>query len=83
MFFYNPKYFSGLFKKNVGVGLSEYLRALRVRRARDLFSGGIRSVNEVSFLCGYGDPLYFSKVFKRETGKSPVAYLKELKKGGR
>ncbi len=81
MFFYNPKYFSGLFKKKTGVGLNGYLRALRVRRARELFAGGVSSVNEVAQLCGYADPLYFSKVFKKETGKSPVEYLKETKGG--
>lgn len=38
--------------------------------------GGVRSVSEVSFICGFNDPLCFSKVFKQETGLSPADLLK-------
>lgn len=74
---YHPKYLSHLFKKEVGIGFSEYLRDKRVNYARTLFDHGIDSIKNVALLSGYSDPLYFSNVFKKVTGLSPTQYLKE------
>jgi AraC-like DNA-binding protein len=38
------------------------------------------SISAVSEACGFSDPLYFSRVFKKRFGKSPVAYRKEFVK---
>ena len=37
------------------------------------------SISNIATLCGFSDPLYFSKVFKKHTGKSPSVYIKEAK----
>ena len=29
---------------------------------------------EIAAMCGYYDPSYFSRVFKKETGQSPAEY---------
>jgi AraC-like DNA-binding protein len=34
------------------------------------------TVTEVAFAVGYNDPAYFSRVFRTETGKSPLQYRK-------
>ena len=73
---YNPKYLSGLFKRESGVTYSEYLRALRVRYAVSLFDHGIASVKNVAILSGFSDPLYFSTVFKKAVGVSSTEYIK-------
>jgi AraC family transcriptional activator of pobA len=44
------------------------LEALRLLRFTDL------SVGEVAHRVGFGDPLYFSRAFKRHTGRAPLAY---------
>lgn len=44
------------------------LEATRLLRFTDL------AVGQVSHRCGYDDPLYFSRAFKRHEGRSPVAY---------
>lgn len=72
---YHPKYLSHLFKREMGVGFSEYLRDKRINYARTLFDHGIDSVKNVALLSGFNDPLYFSGVFKRVTGLSPSQYL--------
>jgi two-component system response regulator YesN len=41
---------------------------------------GFISVKDISFLCGFNDPLYFSKVFKAKTELSPSQYVKNLSK---
>ncbi|WP_373750296.1 helix-turn-helix domain-containing protein [Jeotgalibaca porci] len=43
-----------------------------------LFQGGEVTVGEVSEKLGYNSNSYFSKIFKKITGKSPVVYLKSL-----
>ena len=76
---YHPKYLSHLFKKEMGVGFSEYLRNKRINYARTLFDHGIDSIKNVALLSGFNDPLYFSNVFKKVTGVSPTQYLQEQK----
>lgn len=73
---YNPKYLSHLFKKEMGVGYSEYLRDLRINYARGLLDHGLDSIKNVSLLSGFSDPLYFSEVFKKVVGVSPKEYLR-------
>lgn len=59
------------------VGISEYVATLRIQQACTLLDQGFTSVKDIAFLCGYNDPLYFSKVFKAKTGVSPREYQKE------
>ena len=73
MFFYSKKYLSALFVKNTGERFSEYLNQLRIRQAQLLMSQDL-SVSELAARCGFANPSYFSKVFKRITGVSPVNY---------
>lgn len=75
---YNPKYISHLFKDKMGMAYSDYLRTLRIKYAVTLFDHGIDSVKNVALLSGFSDPLYFSTVFKRHTGRSPSEYKRSL-----
>lgn len=75
---YSPKYISNIFKKEMKMGFAEYLRTIRIKYAVTLFEHGIDSVKNVSFLSGFTDPLYFSTVFKNETGVSPKEYIRNL-----
>ena len=73
---YNSKYLSSTFKKQFGMGLSEYLRILRIRYAVMLMENGVTSVKNVAALSGFSDPLYFSKVFTEMIGMPPSQYKK-------
>jgi len=73
---YNPKYLSHVFKREFGMGFSAYLRLMRIRHAVLLLEGGVTSVKNVAALCGFSDPLYFSKVFTDTVGVSPKNYKK-------
>ncbi len=75
---YNPKYISHVFKKNMGVSFSEYLRSVRIKFAVSLFDHGLDSVKNVALLSGFYDPLYFSTVFKKVVGVSPKDYAKKV-----
>ena len=71
---YNPKYISHFFKKQMGIGYTEYLRNFRIKYAVSLLDHGIDSVKNIAFLSGFSDPLYFSTVFKKVIGISPKEY---------
>ena len=75
---YSPKYISSTFKKQFNVGISDYLKIIRIQNACTLLKQGFTSISDVANQCGYTDPLYFSKVFKQKIGVSPKSYIKTL-----
>ncbi|MBQ3572848.1 MAG: helix-turn-helix transcriptional regulator [Clostridia bacterium] len=75
---FNSKYVSHLFKTKMKVNYREYLRSLRIKYAIFLFEQGISSVKNVAYLSGFSDPLYFSSIFKKETGLSPKEFISNL-----
>jgi len=77
IYFYSEKYLSSLFKKNTGVKFTEYLNELRISYAATLMDEKKLSVSEVALRCGFSDPLYFSKVFKKTIGVTPSEYIKK------
>ena len=77
---YGSKYLSALFKKKKGVPFTQYLRDLRLSHAIFLMEQGVVSVKNIALLAGFGDALYFSKIFKEEMGISPKGYIEKLEK---
>lgn len=67
-------YFSRTFKEVTGTNFSDYINKCRIDIAKELLSNGEMNVKEVCFKVGYNDPNYFSKVFKKYEGISPVNY---------
>ena len=55
----------------VGVSPSDFLRQVRMERARQLVAKSRMSIAEVAYAVGFTDPKYFSKCFKKETGMTP------------
>ena len=76
----NYDYIRKLFKKETGVTPAEYLLKERMALAQQLLSSGISikfspyTVSQVAEACGYSEPLYFSRVFKKYFGVSPSEY---------
>ncbi len=75
---YNPKYLSHLLKTKLQRGFSDYVTTVRIHHAVFLIGQGVTSVKNLAILCGYADPLYFSKVFRRIVGLSPRDYIAGL-----
>lgn len=74
IFGFSRKYLSASFSKNVGENFTDYLTKIRIEHAAELLKSENLSVAELAVRCGYTDPFYFSKVFKRITGVSPSKY---------
>ena len=70
----HPTYFSNLFKKLFKRSPMQFLNDLRMQHARELLNSTAVPVSEIADKCGYHDPLYFSKAFKKNVGVSPRKY---------
>lgn len=73
-FYFNPSYFSNLFKTHMGLGFSEYLLMVRIQNAKKLLKASVESMAAVANMVGFKDPTYFNRVFKKEVGISPLKY---------
>lgn len=72
-------YLSAIFKKDTGKTVSEYIREKRVSHAKHLLATTQLQVQTVALHCGIVDVQYFSKTFKRLTGKTPREYRESLR----
>lgn len=70
----SPTYLSTLFKKEIGIGFSEYLISCRMEEAKRLLKSSNLSVNLIAEEVGYLDPKYFSKTFSKVVGLKPSEY---------
>jgi len=74
-------YFSKLFKEEMNEGFIEYLTKRRVEMAKEMLRDPGRSIKEVGSECGYSDPNYFSRIFKKATGMTPTEYKERAGSG--
>ena len=79
-------YLSRLFKAYKGLTPSQYIQNIRLNNAKELLTAypNITS-KDIAGMVGYQDPLYFSKIFKKNTGIYPseyrAVYQEEKEKG--
>ena len=74
-------YLSHLFHTTTGHRLSVYVNAQRVAHAKLLLSTTAMNVSEVAHSCGYADPGYFARQFRRITGETASAYRTHVVSG--
>ena len=77
----SPAYFSGLFRRCVGMRFVDYVNQVRVEESRRLLAGADFAIVDIAVALGFGDQSYFSKVFKKYTGVSPKRYRQERESG--
>jgi AraC-like DNA-binding protein len=77
----NPAYVSREFSKyfdNLSYG--EYIRKLRIEKAKELLQNSSQSLSEIAYLTGFSDQSHFTRIFKKFTGENPSVYRKSLAK---
>jgi len=77
----NPSYLSREFSKYFeDLSFGEYIRKLRIEKAKELMENPAYSLTEIAYLTGFSDQSHFTRIFKKHTGQSPSDYKKMLKK---
>ena len=74
---YKPDYFGKLFRKEIGVGISEYICSRRIERACYELETAKKSIDEIAQETGFFDTSYFIKIFKRNCGLTPAQYRRK------
>jgi AraC-like DNA-binding protein len=75
-----PNYFSKLFSSREKVRFVDYVALRRVERAKALLSGTDLDATRVAELTGFNSAQYFSRVFRRATGTTPLGYRSRPRK---
>ncbi len=71
-------YLRKLFKKELGVTPHKYLQDKRLKTAADMLRSNYSdsgSIAEIAQTCGFREPLYFSRMFKKKYGVAPSYYI--------
>ncbi|MBQ4136837.1 MAG: AraC family transcriptional regulator [Clostridia bacterium] len=78
---YNSSYFSRVFKRQVGMSVSDYIRATRLENVcRMLESDNNGSIEEIALACGFSDKSAFFREFSASMGMTPGKYRKSKNK---
>lgn len=67
-------YFCKLFHQEEGISFTNYLNAQRISIAKKMLKETNLKVFEISYKIGYSNAKYFSYIFKRMTGFTPLEY---------
>lgn len=70
--------FSRYFRRRMKKNFSQYLQEQRIHKACTLLLQTGRTISDISDLCGYRSPSYFSQVFRSHLKKSPFEYRKAV-----
>ncbi|QOV19948.1 response regulator [Blautia liquoris] len=70
----SPNYLSELFKKNMGMNLSDYLLEYRMKKAKEYLLQPEYKVSDVSKMVGFQDSRYFSITFKKMNQITPLEF---------
>ena len=76
---FSADYIRKLFKRETGVTPHRYLSDLRLTEAEGWLNsmGKEANITEIARRCGFREPLYFSRMFKKKYGQSPLLYVAE------
>jgi two-component system, response regulator YesN len=70
----SASHFSVVFSQETGQTFKEYLTEIRINRAKELLRMTSLRSADIAYQVGYNDPHYFSSVFKKNTGFSPIEF---------
>ena len=65
------------FKKYTGTTPMQFVKSIRITNAQMLLETTNYAVNEISRIVGYDNPLYFSRLFRKQKGCSPSQFRKK------
>ncbi len=75
-------HFCNVFKSATGSSANEYILNVRVKKAKRLLGYTDMNITEISNSCGFNDPNYFARVFKKRLDRTPKQFRLEFKQKG-
>ncbi|MEC3884096.1 helix-turn-helix domain-containing protein [Halobacillus litoralis] len=70
----NPNYLSGVFTKEKGISITQFINQQRIKEAKELLCITHHSLMDISTLLGYNSQSYFTRVFKSIEGIGPKEF---------
>jgi two-component system response regulator YesN len=74
-------YLSRLFSKETGFSFIDHLNRVRVSHAQELLLDRRFHISEAAYMVGFNNPKYFSQVFRKYIGCTPIEYRNQYKGG--
>lgn len=68
------------FKHYTGMTPMQYILSIRIANAQNLLETTGYNISEIAAIVGYDNPLYFSRLFKKQKGISPMEYRKQCQR---
>ena len=72
--YFSETHISRVFRKELGMTVTDYIRAVKVRAAQDMMLGGNASYSEIAYTLGFCSQSHFIYVFRKETHMTPKSY---------
>ena len=74
----SKSYTTRLFRKEMNMTVTDYINRQKLELSKSLLADNTLSLQEVSSRVGYNNYCYFSKIFKKQYGVSPIDMRKRL-----
>lgn len=74
--FVNKYYLSHVFTENFGMSVGQYIRSKKLELAQQHIRQTNLPISDIASQCGFQDPAYFNRLFKKATGLTPLQYRK-------
>ncbi len=78
---YSIQHLSKQFKRRTGRSPIEYVIQTRIAKAKELLIQTDATVQEIAINVGYSDVFYFTRLFKKQVGSTPIQYKNKAKTG--
>ncbi len=73
---FNSIYLERIFKKALGITISDYINTLRINEAKRLLCSSHMTCVEIAEQCAFSSITYFNKIFRKHTLLTPAMYRK-------
>ena len=70
----NAVYFGRVFKRETGLRPMDWLNQRRLQMACQQLASTSQTITAIAEACGFASPFYFSRVFRKHFGQSPMQY---------
>jgi len=77
----SPNYLSKRFRIDTGISITQYINQTRIDRAKKLLLATDFTIDAISSKVGFDSQSYFSSVFRKQCGCSPVSWRAEAREG--